>query len=289
MSYDTIEQAHVIAFDTALQQTAQQTMSRFEPHIVKRDTVEGESFTHNWMGSVEMDQVTDRLGATVLSPIVHATPQANMQDFYKALPLAREDIPKIKVNPVATGDYMTGLVAAWNRRKDATIFASLIGTQLFKDGTTEALPAGQKILSGAAGFTKAKLIQAKKLFRANEADAHAGEDLCIAYNDSMLEDILADTTLTSADYMAVKMLQEGDVSGKWMGFTWIPYNALSVSGTTATTAAWAKSGCKMGTGHERGSIAERHDLRGAWQVSMAGSIGALRTEYKRVVSIAFEQ
>ena len=32
-------------------------------------------------------------------------------------------------------------------------------------------------------------------------------------------------TLTSADFMAVKMLQSGDVSGRWMGFNWIPSRA----------------------------------------------------------------
>lgn len=288
MAYDTIEQAHVIAWDTALQQTAQQAESRLQPAITTRDTVEGESFTHNWMGDTEMDEVTDRLGDTILSEIEHKTPQANMRDFFKALPLAREDIPKMKINPVATGDYMSALVKAYNRKKDEIIYNAMIGSQLYKDGSTEAVPAGQKILHGSTGFTKAKLIQTRKIFRANEVDSHSGEELYIAYNDAMLEDILADTTLTSAEFMAVKMLQAGDLADSWMGFKWIPYNALSVSGSTVTTVAWAKSAIKMGEGYMEGDMARRADKRNAWQVSMAGSLGALRTEAKRLVLIEFQ-
>ena len=289
MSHDSITQAMVIAWDTAVQATAQQTVSRLMSTVIDKGTIEGESFTHNWMGDTELDANTDRLGDTVWGAIEHKTPIASMADFFKALPLDRFDIPKLKINPVTGGDYMASLMAAKNRNYDALIFNTLIGTQPFKDGTTEVLPAGQKILSSATGFTKAKIIQAKKLFRANECDAHAGETLYMLYNDSMLEDILADTTLTSADHMAVKMLQEGDVSGSWMGFKWVPYNVLSVSGSTATTAAYCKSAVKFGTGFIEGDITRRADKKNAHQVSLALSRGALRTEYKRVVSIAFEQ
>jgi len=148
-----------------------------------------------------------------------------------------------------------------------------------------ALPAGQQILAGAAGLTKAKLIQARKLFRANEADSEAGEELFITYTADGLEDVLTDTTLTSADYLAVKMLQNGDISGKWMGFNWIPFEGVSTAASVATLVAWAKSACKLGRGYEEGNVTRRGDKQDAWQVSMAASYGALRTEEKLVVTI----
>lgn len=289
MSYDLITQAFVRQFDTALQQVAQQTESRLQSHVRDIGSVTGESFTHNIMGDTDLDAKLNRLAPTVLSSVVHATPTALMQDFFKALPLDRADVPKMLINPVTGGDYMRALMSAKNRRIDQIIYAAMLGTQTFKDGSTEALPAGQVILNGSTGFTKGKLIQAKKIFRANEADEHAGEELCIIYNDAMLEDILADTTLTSADYMSVKMLQDGDVNGKWMGFSWVPYNALSTAGNVASTVAWAKSAVKFGRGYEEGDVSKRPDLQNAWQVSMAASYGALRTEAKRVVKIDFVQ
>ncbi|MFX5522699.1 phage capsid protein, partial [Acinetobacter baumannii] len=75
------------------------------------------------------------------------------------------------------------------------------------------------------GLTKAKIIQARSIFRANETDGvdGDGDELFFLYDSLALTQILSDTTLTSADFMTGKMLQEGGVGGKWMGFTWIPF------------------------------------------------------------------
>jgi hypothetical protein len=76
-------------------------------------------------------------------------------------------------------------------------------------------------------MTKAKLIAAKAMFRRNECDEQNGEELYMTYNADMLTQILSDTTLTSADFMAVKMLQEGAVSvtgwalNGWLTRSWI--------------------------------------------------------------------
>lgn len=108
------------------------------------------------------------------------------------------------------------------------IYRALLDTVLRKTSDTGAyapvaLPASQKIVAGGTGMTKAKLIAAKAMFRRNECDEQNGEGLFITYNADMLTQILSDTTLTSADFMAVKMLQEGAVSGNWLGFKWLAY------------------------------------------------------------------
>lgn len=286
----TITQAFVQQWDTAVRTEASQKEARFQSTVFDRGNITGESFTINFLGDDGglLDANTVRHGDTEWSLATHSTPVVNMQDFYKAYPLDRNDIPKMLVNPVTGGDYMNLLMARKNRRIDDIIYNAARGSQLKKDGTSEALPSGQKIAHGSAGFTKAKLIQAKKIFRANEADEFAGEELYIAYNDVMLEDILTDTTLTSADYMAVKMLQNGDISGKWMGFKWIPYNGITLSASTYYTIAWAKSGIHFGTGYVEGNVTRRGDKKDAWQVSMGASYGAGRQDYKKVVEIAFQ-
>ena len=191
------------------------------------------------------------------------------------------------VNPVTGGDYMKNMMSRKNRRIDDIIYRAARGSQLMKDATTTALPASQKVAVSASGFTKAKLITARKIFRKNEADANNGEELYIAYDSEMLEDILTDTTLTSSDFMAVKMLQEGDVSRKWMGFTWVPYN-LTAESSVFYTIAWAKSGLHFGKGYEEGNVGQRRDKKDTWQVSMGASYGAGRQDEKKVVEIAFQ-
>jgi Phage capsid protein len=285
----TIPQWFVTQWDTAVRTEASQKDSRLMAAVNDRGAISGESFTINRLaddGSL-LDANTVRHGDTEWSLEDHKTAVVTMQDFYRATPLDRNDIPKMLVNPVTGGDYMANLMSRRNRRIDDIIYRAARATVTLKDGSTIALPATQKIAVAASGFTKAKLIGARKIFRRNEADKEAGEELYIVYNDEMLEDILTDTTLTSADFLAVKMLQEGDVSRNWMGFKWIPFNGIEKVGTDYFTIAWAKSGIHFGKGYEEGNVTRRGDKKDAWQVSMGASYGAGRQDEKKVVEIAF--
>jgi len=283
---NTITKAFVIQWDDTIRLQAQQKISRLASCVFDKGTITGESFTANRLGPIDDTPLnTVRHGDTEWSESVHSTRVALMQDFYQALPVDRADEAKVLANP--TGSYMESLVAAWNRRQDNLIFNALIGNSQAKDGSLIALPAGQKIAAGAAAFTKAKIITAKKIFRKNEADQHNGEELYITYNSEMLEDILADTTLTSADFLAVKMLQEGDVTGKWMGVNWIPYERIQLVSTTYSTVMWAKSALHRGMGFVEGKSQRRGDKKDTMQVSMAASFGAVRVEEEKVVQIDF--
>jgi hypothetical protein len=285
----TIPQWFVQQWDTAVRTEASQKDSRLMAAVVDRGTIAGESFTINFMGDdgTLMGSNTVRHGDTVLSETDHQARIGTMADFYQAYPLDRNDIPKMLVNPVTGGDYMKLLMAQKNRRIDDIIYNAARGSVLKKDGTSTALPSTQKIAVGGTAFTKAKLIGARKIFRRNECDQHNDETLNIAYNDEMLDDILSDTTLTSADFMAVKMLQEGDVSKRWMGFNWIPFNGITKVSTDYFTIAWATSGIHFGRGYEEGNVSRRPDKKDLWQVSMGASYGAGRQDEKKVVEIAF--
>ena len=283
---NTITQAFVIQWDNTIRLQAQQKESRLEATVSDKGSITGESFTANRLAPIDDTPENNvRHGDTQWSEVNHSTRVALMKDFYQALPVDRADEPKVLANP--TGSYMDSLIAAWNRRKDRIIFAALIGNAQTKDGAQVALPSSQKIVAGGTGFSKAKLLAARKLFRKNEADNHNGEELYIAYNSEMLEDILADQTLTSSDYLAGQMLQDGDVARKWMGCTWVPYEGLLVTGSTYTTAMWTKTSLLRGTGFVEGKSQRRGDKKDTMQVSMAGSYGAVRVEEEKVVTIDF--
>jgi hypothetical protein len=283
----TITEAFVQQWDSAIRLQAQQKVSRLESTVMDRGSITGESFTANRLAPAEnTPENTTRHGDTQWSDIVHSTRVALMRDYYQALPIDRADEPKLLANP--NGAYQESLLASWNRRKDAVIFAALTGAAQTKAGGTVSVPAGQTIVHGSTGMTKAKILTARKLFRQNEADEYAGDELYFIYNAEMLEDILADTTLTSADWMAVKMLQQGDISGKWCGFNWVPYQGITLAGSTYTTAAYAKSAVHFGTGFVEGRASRRADKKDTMQVSMAGSVGAVRVEEEKVVLVQFQ-
>ena len=285
----TITQAFVQQWDTSIRLQAQQSESRLMKAVTDRGTITGDGFTINNLDAIEMEENTVRHGDTEWGDANHTNRLATMKDFYRALPLDRNDIPRMIVNPVTGGDYMRSLMNAKNRKTDQVIYAALGGTINSKDGATaNTLPAGQKIAHGSTGLTKSKIIQARAIFRANESDDEHGEELFMLYNDKVLQTILADTTLTSADFLAVQMLQNGKLAGTWMGFNWIPYQGLTYSASTYYAYAWAKSGIHFGKGYEEGNVSRRPDKKDLWQVSMGASYGAGRQDEKKVVEIAFQ-
>lgn len=287
MSALTISQGFVIQWDNDLRAEASQKASRLMGTVTPRGTITGESFTINKLSDQgKLDAKTQRMGQTQLSERTHSTYIVPMQDFYRAEGVDRSDEAKLLANPM-DGNYMAALVSMRNRRVDDVIFQAAGATVTLKDGTTEVLPSSQKIVAGGTGFTKAKIILLRGLFRQNEADEHAGEDLYLPYNYRMATDILADTTLTSADWLSGQFLQKGDVAGKWMGFNWIPYEGINLAGGTYTTFAWSKSGIHLGEGYVTGTVQRRADMQNLMQVDMAASYGSGRYDTRRVAQVDF--
>lgn len=308
----SLNAAFIQQFATGYYLAAQQKLSRLEQTVMAKGKIVGSSFTINDMGTLEMVDAdgSKRFGATVLTIPDVGTRIAIMKDAELFVPIAKEDLPKLLANPA--GPYRDNMVAAANRKKDSIIFNALLDPITRKDAaygdtgligtataaaSTAVLPAAQKIAadtgSGKGMLTKAQLIKTKARFRKNECDAEQGETLYIAYNDTMLETILNDTTLTSSDFLAVQMLQEGKISN-WLGFQWIPYQAIRASApaagiTTYTTAAWCKSAAEFGTGMDSTvDVDKRPDLRNLTQLSLMTSYGAGRTNELKVVQLSFQ-
>lgn len=287
---NTITAAFVTQFHDSFVAAAEQKESRLESTVTNRGMITGSSFTANDMGAIEANQVVNRYGDTEWTIPEAGTRSALMSDYDVAIPIDQFDLPKLLANP--QGDYLQRAIAAMNRKKDAVIYTALKGSALRKTDESGsfagvALSGAQVITAGGAGMTKGKIITARKVFRANESDNHNGEELYLTYDSGMLEDILSDATLTSADYMAVKMLQEGDVSGKWCGFTWVPYEALSGT-STKTAVAYTKTSAHVGTGQGiQTDVGPRRDKRNLIQIYAAMSIGAVRVNESKVVTIDY--
>lgn len=271
-----------------------QKESRLQSTVVDRGMISGSSFTINSIGTTEMEAVTSRYEDKRISELDNGTRVVYMADFDKTLAVDGFDIPKMSADP--SHKYIDLLVAAANRRKDKTIYRALLDSVVTKTSETgfgtSSLGASQIVLAGGTGFTKAKVIFARSQFRANECDNENGEELFILYDDNVVRAVMADTTLTSADFMAVQMLQTGQVAKNWLGFTWIPYQALdngAGGATEARTVAYAKTAVHFGTGIDaKTEIGQNKAKRGhpteayAWM-----SIGAGRQDEKKVLAIDF--
>lgn len=267
---------------------------RFAKASIDRGMIEGSSFTINSLGTTEMKAVTGRYQDKTPQSLDHNTRVVYMADYDATIVVDGFDIPKLSADP--SFKYPGLLADASNRLKDKVIYRALLDAVVTKSGentfSTTSLPAGQIVLAGGTAFTKAKAIFARSLFRKNECDEQNGEQLFIAYNDEMVRQILADTTLTSSDFMAVQMLQSGKVAENWMGFTWVPYQALdngAGGAPEARTVAWAKSGVEIGVGiNFKTDVSENKAKRGHPTEAYGWlSLGAGRQDEKKVVAIDF--
>lgn len=295
-SLKNVSAAYRQQFDDSFREKLQQKQSRLQDKVYDRGTISASSFTINSIGSTEMEAVNNRYEDKHPAGVDNSTRVVYMQDFDRLLVIDGFDIPKLVADP--TYKYVDALVSAANRRKDKTIYRALLDPVIEKTGESSmapvTLPSSQIILSGGTGMTKSKLIFARSLFRKNEADEYAddGEELFITYDSNMVRQILSDTTLTSSDFMAGQMLQEGRLSTKFLGFTWVPYEQLDPGANGAAerrAVAWSKSAVHFGTGIEtRTFVGENEMKRGHPKEAYAWmSIGAGRQDDSKVVAIDF--
>lgn len=279
-----ITEAFVQQFADNFIHVAQQKTSRFEPCVTIEPNIRGMSKSINRLGQRTATRRTSRHGDTPINDQPHSTRYVDLFDWEDGDMIDDQD--KIRMLTDPQSEYVQAMVASLNRAKDDVIVTALGGFSRSSTGNI-LLPSTQKIAVGGAGLTKAKLIQAKKLFRGNEADEEAGEELYITYSSQALADILADTTLTSADFLAGQMLQSGTLKGKWLGFNWIPSERTPKSGTTRYLYAWAKSGVVLGKGEDITTKVGEDPGKGFnVRIYAKMSIGAVRVEEEKVVEIA---
>jgi hypothetical protein len=279
-----ITEAFVQQFSANFVHLSQQTESRLGSRVRLEPNIVGDSKKINRIGSTSAQKKTTRHGDTPLIETAHSTRWIDLDDYEWADLVDELDKKKMLASPES--EYLKAGVAAMNRTKDDVIYDAARGAARAASGTV-ALTAAQKIAVAGAGLTKTKIITARKLFRANEADEENGETLYHIFSSEALEDVLGDTTLTSVDHLAVRMLQEGNLKGKWAGFEWVPFERADKVTNDRFLISWAKSGIALGIGAEvMTRLTERADKSYALQPYARMSIGAVRVEEAKVVETA---
>lgn len=278
-----ITEAFVQQYADNFRHVAQQTVSRLEGTVMIESGIRGMSKSVNRLGQRTASRRTVRHGDTPINDQPHSTRFVDLFDWEDGDMIDDQDKIRMLVDP--TSDYVKAMVASMNRAKDDVIVSALGGASRASTGNI-LLPASQKIVHGGVGLTKAKIIQARKLFRKNEADKHNGEELFMLYNADAAGQILSDTTLTSADFISAKFLESGDVEGNWLGFKWIPMERLPKVATTRSLFAYAKSGVTLGIGENiTHKVGEDPGKGFNVRIYAKQSLGAVRVEEEKVVEI----
>lgn len=280
-----ITEAFVQQFADNFIHVAQQKKSRFEMCVKLEPNIVGMSKSINRLGQRTAQRRTQRHGDTPINDQPHSTRYVDLFDWEDGDMIDDQDKIRMLVDP--TSDYVQAMVASMNRAVDDVILAAMGGSSRSTTGGI-ILPSNQKIVAGGTGLTKAKMIQARRLFRKNEADKEAGEDLYMSYSAAGLADLLNDVTLTNTEVNTVLSLQSGDVpNATLMGFRMVPSERGSFIGGTRLNYAWAKSGVVLGKGADITTKVGEDPGKGFnTRVYAKMSIGAVRVEEEKVVEIA---
>ncbi len=279
-----ITEAFVQEFGATFRHLAQQKLSRLEMCVSIESGIKGMSKSINRLGQRSAKRRLTRHGDTPINDQPHSTRFVDLYDWEDGDMVDDQD--KIRMLTDPTSEYQVAMVASMNRAKDDVLIDAMTGNSRSTTGNI-VLPASQKIAVGGTGLTKAKIIQAKKIFRSNEADEENGEELFFGYSSTALSDVLTDTQLTSADYLAVQMLQNGTLKGRWMGFTWVPSERFRKSASTRFLPVWAKSGVVLGKGEDIVTEVGKDPGKGFnVRIYCKQSLGGVRAEEEKVVEVA---
>ena len=279
---DTQQEILGKVYGETIMQLAQQKRSKTYDAVWNKPNIGGKNYFQDRIGQWLMEQKVGRQVPTPLSDPNLSRRMGIMKDFFLAKPLDKEDELKILSSPRSAYSIAGGNAVA--RKYDDENFAAALGTAYGgEEGTTAiVLPAIQKIAAGAVGLTKEKVkLAARKL---NDFDVE-DEERFLFMSPQGLEDLLAETEVTSSDFTTLQALQSGSV-GSWMGFTARMSTRLPKSSTTRSCIAWQKMGICLGEATSPViRTDERADLSYLWQLYAAIHIGSTRLEDERVVQI----
>lgn len=270
---------------------AQQKGSKLRD-AVRVENVTGKQAFFDQIGATAARRRTSRHSDTPRMDTPHARRRCSLEDFDWADMIDQEDKVRLLIDPTST--YAKSAANAMGRAIDEVIVDAIRGTSFTGEtgSTSVTLPAGQKIAVAASGLTLAKLISAKKLMDAADVD---NENRYIAVTSEQLEDLLNNTTVTSADFNTVKSLVQGELE-TFLGFNFIRVDGLRIDGTKIlpfitgsdrAVVAWQKDQVVLGIGAQpQARITERADKNYATQVFYSMSVGATRMQEVGVVEVA---
>lgn len=287
-NFDTIESVFVRQYADAYTILCEQKESKLRQAVTYEGQVQGTTFTVNELGEAGVGYKPVRNGDTQYGDIEFASRVAFMVDHANFVLVPIQDLKKLKAQPTDT--IMQRLLASRNRKIDSVIYGALTGVAKRKTTdadtwTDVALPATQVLGDDVTKISKQLLIDVRTKFMANEVPDD--ETIYLTYNADMLNAVLADTTLTSADYTTGQMLQRGEISN-FLGFEWVHYEGIKVDEVKALGVAFTRNGIHFGDQAISPLKIEEVELKNrANSIGYIDAYGAVRSDEKRVVAFKF--
>jgi hypothetical protein len=271
-----ISNAFVQLFDAEVKQ-AYQAKRMLEGLTRQRNNVEGASIKFPKIGT---GSATLRVPQTDVTPMNAGYSQVTctLQDWNAA---EYSDIfQQAKVNFDERRELVQVVSAAIGRRMDQLIIDSLVAS-------STSLTVANSIGGATTGLNTAKLRRAKALLDKNNVPAD-GRTLVI--HASSLENLLAETAVTSTDFNTVQALVKGDVNS-FLGFNFVmlgdrPEGGLPIDGSLDRTCfAFHRDAIGFAVGMDMKSEINYIPEKTSWLVNGMFSAGAINIDDLGIVKI----
>jgi len=281
-------------YASAVELLAQQMRPRIATLFTPMTAVGKAATAVNQIDAFEADERTALYDDIVFGEPTHNRPWVYPRHFDKAIPF--DSIEQMQMNANPTSEYVSGVVAALNRKMDdEAIRAFFDARNVGESGSTsDSFSASFQVSVSTGGTTSGlnveKLQNALQILRENEVGVEDGETLYCAVAPKQERNLMNEIEITSSDFTAKRILDAGTLNGMtYMGITFIVTNRLLVDGSSYRRCpVWAPRGMAFCTwnGGIQTNVSQRTDKRGQpWQVYGQGHFGAVRRDAKRVVEI----
>lgn len=283
---------YVNKFDDDLKLSYQQKQSRLEDRVTADYSVVGMSKSFDTLGQSEMNLVTgqNQDHQSAGSPAGRRWIDMADYDWHDFV----NTFEKLKVLEDPTNKYVQLALAAANRTKDRLIINALGAAARETTGAGnnvvtayKALPAEQKVLHDNTNISLAKVRGGLEILNAAEAGSpEEGGERTFVYTASQLTIMMADASVTSADYNTLRALQNYQVD-QFLGMKWVRIELLPKAAGIRSCYIFTKDSVGLGIGEDvKTDISQRRDKRGLpWQVYAMISGGAVRGQDNGVVEI----
>jgi len=314
--------AFVKQFDANVQLLVQQMGSRLRNAVTLEAGKIGEEVFMDRIGATSAQRVTSRHADSPLISTPHDRRRVTPVDYDWGDMIDNPDKLRLLIDPASA--YSVNAAMAMGRAIDEEVIGAIVGTASGSENTSGSaastdisLDASQQVdantntyavdsESGYTNLTVGKLIHARKILGAGEADdydVNGNSNLFLVLNANQLAQLLTSTKVNSADYNQVRALVAGDLN-QYMGFNIIRTEKIpttagteSYSGTTACPQENSANVEYCLAFHRRGvglciwedivaRISERPDKRFSQYIYYRMTVGATRLEEERVVQLS---
>ncbi len=265
---DTTYEHYTHEFNSNWITRAQQVLSRTQPYVDwQMGTFKGERKRFSRVGEQTAVRKTERKAPTLANNPSTDFRWIQREAYNITNDLDEDDADLLGELVLPTGAWTKGHSAAYNRLCDSELVRLALGNVIVGENgdSTSALPAAQQIAAGGTGLTLAKLRSANEILQdaeleGAEMDGEGATNRVIFYTAQQVNNLLADSTLTSNDFNTVRALVAGQVD-TFMGFKFVRLkkSLIPKTSTTRSCVAIVRGAMIGGKGSMKARIATRHD------------------------------